>query len=45
MESNKSNIGFPMNSLVVRDMLEVPKFFTQNLEYLAKESLIKQLFG
>ena len=42
MESNKSKILRTINSLVVRDALEVPQSFTQNLEYFAEESLIEQ---
>ena len=37
-----SKIIFPINSFVVRDSLEVPQSFTQNLEYFTEENLIEQ---
>ena len=42
MDSNRSKILFPINALVVRDSLELPQLFTQNLDYFAEESLIEQ---
>ena len=41
MDSNQSKILCPINSLVVRDTLEVSQSFAQNLEYFMEESVIE----
>ena len=42
MEFTRSRILFPINSLVIRDSLEVPSSFTLNQEDFVKENLIEQ---
>ena len=42
MDSIQSKIIFLINSQVVRDALEVPQYFTQNLEDFVEESVIEQ---
>ena len=41
MDSNQSKILCPINSLVVRDALEVPQSFSQNLEDFVEETVIE----
>ena len=41
MESNQSKILCPINSLVVRDSLEVQSSFSQNLQDFMEESVIE----
>ena len=41
MDYNQSKILCPGNSLVVRDAIEVPQSFSQNLKYFVKESVIE----
>ena len=42
MDSGRHKIIFPINSILIRESLEVPLSFTQNQEYLIEENLIKQ---
>ena len=41
MDSNHSKILFPINSIFIRDALEVTQSFTQNLEYFIEENVIE----
>ena len=42
MDSTRSKILFPINSLVIRELFEVPLSFTLNQEYFIEENLIEQ---
>ena len=42
MDSTRSKIIFPIKSLVIRELLEVPLSFTLNHEYFVEENLIEQ---
>ena len=41
MDLNQYKILWPINSLVVRDALEVLQSFTKNMEYFVKENVIE----
>ena len=42
MDLNRSEILFPINALVCKDLMELPQSFSQNLEDLVEENLIEQ---